>query len=172
MMTLKNVPSVPIGSSSRRAPKIVSEGHNNGNRRRRRCISAAYRDTGFRKRGMSILQAPPRATSKGGNGEWWPESPRWRAGRPPAGRVTYYFQQLWHACMSALRDHRGVPETPSGALNEHKTKTAADYKRRSARPRWSWATYVELVHSLCSFSASRRGLRAPECTHACMPESE
>ena len=127
MMTLKNVPSVPIGSSSRRAPKIVSEGHNNGNRRRRRCISAAYRDTGFRKRGMSILQAPPRATSKGGNGEWWPESPRWRAGRPPAGRVTYYFQQLWHACMSALRDHRGVPETPSGALQVHKLCTISGY---------------------------------------------
>ena len=164
MMTLKNVPSVPIGSSSRRAPKIVSEGHNNGNRRRRRCISATYRDTGFRKRGMSILQAPPRATSKGGNGEWWPESPRWRAGRPPAGRVTYFFSDS-HACPKAqscmpkglkytcrhvrVNQMSGVPHSQDGHI----------------QPTWSW-------HIVCAPSVPQKGSQGrPECTrrlmHAC-----
>ena len=90
-------------------------------------MPAIYLGSVARERGMGILQAPPRATSKRGNGEWWPESSRWRAGRPPAGRVTYFFQTLMHACMSLYECTQDVPETPSGALKVHKLCASSKY---------------------------------------------
>ena len=48
------------------------------------------------------------------------------AGRRPA-ESPIFFSISAHACMSTLRDHRGVPETPSGALQVHKLRTISGY---------------------------------------------
>ena len=50
------------------------------------------------------------------------------AGRPAAaGRVTYFFQTLMHACMSLYECTQDVPETPSGALKVHKLCASSKY---------------------------------------------
>ena len=105
----------------------MPEGHTDGSGRRRRYIPAIYLGSVARERGMGILQAPPRATSKRGNGEWWPESPRWRAGRPLLAESPIFFQTLMHACMSLYECTQDVPETPSGALKVHKLCASSKY---------------------------------------------
>jgi len=159
-----------FGGADKKASSNVPEGHTDGSGRRRRYIPAIYLGSVARERGMGILQAPPRATSKRGNGEWWPESPRWRAGRPPAGRVTYFFSDS-HACPKSqscmpkglkytcrhvrVNQMSGVPHSQDG----HRQHT------------WSW-------HIVCAPSVPQKGSQGrPECTHtlvethACMPES-
>ena len=69
------------------------------------------------KAGCVLYRRRPEGLLGGLMGGWWPQiGPV--AGGPAESPI--FSLRLWHACMSAFRR----PETPSGALNEHKTKTA------------------------------------------------
>ena len=156
-----------VDGAGQKVPCTAPEAPNNGHRLRRRCIPASYRDSMSREGGMRVIQAAPRGTS------WRVDGRMVASNRPSgwgAGRVTHFFTQTlacMHECIQSFR----CPETQESNCRSAQIKMA-DSKRRSARPRWSWAMYMRLTPSLRSSSAPEGDSGAPECTLACMPEFE
>ena len=112
-----------------------------------------------REGGMRVVQTAPRGYF------WRVDGGVVASNRPVAGgpaESPIFSPRLWHACKSTFKR----PEVPSGALEERKLGVSRP------RPSGPCGTTLGIRHlDLCTSAIVFLGLRALECTLACMPES-